>query len=133
MYSHVFEDHAFFRQYMVECPQVMRKVCHSCVSPLNVSMGDVIFDAGETPSQPKVYVVGSGSMKYLPATGQWIPVQENDWLAEAALWTHWVHQGTLMATNNTRLTVVDAALFQKTSGHFDHGGLGFDPKLYAQA
>merc|ERR1712150_228697 len=49
MYMPVLELHPFFREYVKRCPQVMRKVCHTSMSSLLVSAGDVIFNCGEKP------------------------------------------------------------------------------------
>jgi len=129
MYSPVLEVHPFFAQYVYECPQVMRKVCHLAMSMLLVSTGDVVFNAGEAPAHPKFYIACSGVFEYLPFNGEKQEVLEEDWLSEAALWSKWVHHGTLKSLCDGRLAVLDARSFQDIVGQFEHSI--YDPKSYA--
>jgi hypothetical protein len=129
MYSPVVEVHPFFQHYVFECPQVMRKVCHSATSMLLVTSGDVIFNAGEAPLNPKFYIACSGLFEYLPFNGDKQEVHEEDWLSEAALWSRWFHHGTLKSLCDGRLAVLDAKAFQEIVGQFEH--TIYDPKSYA--
>jgi len=131
MYSPVLEVHSFFAVYTNECPQVMRKVCHIAMSTLLISTGDVVFNAGEIPQFPKMYVVCSGTLEYIPLSGNVIEVFAAHWLSEAVLWTPWMHRGVLKATSEGRLCLLDAMRFQEIVGCFDHTPQQIDPKHYA--
>lgn len=131
MYSPVLEVHSFFAVYTNECPQVVRKVCHIAMSTLLISSGDVVFNAGEIPQFPKMYVVCSGTLEYIPLSGNVIEVFAAHWLSEAVLWTPWMHRGVLKATSEGRLCLLDALRFQEIVGCFDHTPQQIDPKHYA--
>jgi len=131
MFSPILSVHPFFRKYALECPQVMRKVCHEAISWLLANGGDVLFSAGERAAAPKMYIVSAGTLTYTDPTGGYVVVSEREWIAEANLWTKWMHQGELKAQAECRLCVVDSQKFQSIVSSFDH--LRFDPRKYAAA
>merc|ERR1712176_686096 len=47
MYAPTLQVHTWFDKYAAECPQVVRKICHSAMSTCHVSTGDVLFHQGE--------------------------------------------------------------------------------------
>jgi len=130
MHSPLLSVHPFFLRYCDECPQVMKKVCHVCMSMLLVSTGDVIFSAGEIPSQPKMYIICSGILEYLPIVGTVTSCQQGMWLSEATIWTPWMHRGVFRAMDDCRICCLDAAYVQEIASSFDHPD--FDPKVYAE-
>lgn len=129
MYSKVVGIHPFFRRYMAECPHVMRKVCHGAVSMAPVSLGDVIFNVGEIPSVPKMFIISKGELVYMTDAGRKTTLGPGDWLSEMTLWVHWVHRGMLTATTDTMMHTIDAKEFQRIASSFEH--LSFDPRSYA--
>jgi len=129
MYTPVLNWHPFFNAYTSECPQVMRKVCHSATAMLSISSGDVLFTTGEIPAHPQMYFICSGMFHYLMRGHQPIEVNVNEWISEAALWTQWMHIGDLRARNETRLCRLDSRVFGDIVSQFDHAD--FDPKVYA--
>jgi len=129
MYAPHFSIHPFFRAYVEECPMVMRKVCHLASSMLQVSTGDVIFSSGEIPAMPKMYIVCSGLLSYHRTNGEDYHVSEDFWVAEAALWTTWVHRGLLVCSSDCRLFELDAKKFQDIASQFEHAD--FSPIEYA--
>lgn len=131
MYSPIFSQHPFFSHYTMEAPQVMRKVCHYASAMSLVSSGDVIFSTGEIPAEPKMYVVCSGTLQYTHDDGMISTVEKGRFLAEATLWTKWMHRGVLTATSDCRLCTLDATKFQVISGQFSQSY--FNPKIYAAA
>jgi len=131
MYMPVLELHPFFSQYVNACPQVMRKVCHQAMSTLLISAGDVVFNAGEMPANPQMYIICTGVLEYIPMKGKVAQVEAEQWLSEAVLWTPWVHRGVLQAKSDGRLCMLDARKFQEIVGQFDHSNSHFDPKMYA--
>lgn len=130
LYSPVLEVHPFFMRYIQECPQVMRKVCHRAMAMTVVTTGDTIFDIGEIRSDPKMYFLCSGTMQYVSISGTVSEVEAIQWIAEASLWTHWMHIGVLTATSECRLVVLDSTKFQDIVDQFSHQG--FDPSEYAK-
>jgi len=132
LYSPVLTQHPFFARYTVECPHVMRKVCHTAVQMVTFAVGDVVFTEGELPLPPRVYMVCSGSFQYDDSSGVEVAVQTADCIAEATLWTVWRHRGTLTAASGRcRLCALDSGTFQDIAGHFSHSD--FDPADYARA
>jgi len=123
MYSASMNVHPLFKTYSLECPQVMRKVCHHSTSVQLVSTGDVIFHAGEAPAQPKMYFILDGRLDYEAYTGDVLVVEKDDWISEAALWCQWTHRGVLQAGSNCKLAVLDSLSFQQIASQFDHTGL----------
>lgn len=132
IYTPLLSVHPFFKAYVTHVPQVMRKVCHSATSFMMVSCGDVIFSAGESPPHPKMYFVVHGSLTYHPFDGFTSSMHEltnGDWVAEATLWTEWIHHGLLKAKTECRLCVLEAKKFQNIVIQFEHSD--FNPKSYA--
>lgn len=129
MFKTVLAVHPFFGPYIEQAPPVMRRVCHTAVSTMLFSHGDVIFHTCEVPKQPKMYIICSGSCMYDHHGGSRTQVGEGHWISEAALWTQWMHRGVLTASSNGRFCTVDAKLFQEIIGQFEH--MDFDPTEYA--
>lgn len=132
MYAHVLAAHPFFQDYLAEGPQVMRRVCHMAMSMLLLAVGDVVFTTDEVPNEPKMYFVASGILEYSDAYNEKEFVTEKMWVAEAAIWTTWKHQGNLTATNDVKLAVLDAQNFGDICRRWMKKMKGtFNPKLYA--
>jgi len=109
----------------------MLRVCNHAASMLMVSDGDVVFYTGETPVEPKMYIVCSGTLEYTPIKGQPTVLSVGMWIAEAVLWVYWTHRGHLVASSNyCRLCAIDALKFHEVVCQFEH--VGFDPRLHAQ-
>jgi len=131
MYARFFGVHPFFEHYMEQCPEVMRLVCHRAVSLLLVSHGDVIFNHGEIPTNPKMYFLCSGECVCVHCHWADAYLNEGTWISEGSLWTRWKHRGMLAAVADTRLCVLDAKTFQDIVAEFDHSDGNFDPKQHA--
>jgi hypothetical protein len=132
MYSPILTKHPWILRYTVECPQVMRKVCHFGTSFEIVSQGDILFNAGEIPAKPVMYIVVYGQCTYCTTGMQETEVKEGAWIAEATLWTpQWMHRGVLTASSDSRLCLLDSAIFREIAGQFHH--IDFDPRPYAKA
>jgi len=129
MYAPLLSAHPFFHAYINSVPQVMRKVCHLGTQMLSISAGDVVFSAGEIPSDPKMYIVCNGVLAY--DRGFRNRISERQWIAEPVLWTEWVHMGDCVSTGESRLCLLDANAFQKIAMHFEHDGV-VDPGTYAE-
>merc|ERR1712125_195457 len=79
-----------------------------------------------------MYIVNLGHLTYTHfLEAEPIPVHQNRFISEAALWVHWVHRGTLSASNNCQLYSMNAAAFQTITGQFEHVGL--NPVDYAKS
>mmetsp|Transcript_118053 Transcript_118053/g.220636 ORF Transcript_118053/g.220636 Transcript_118053/m.220636 type:complete len:914 (+) Transcript_118053:152-2893(+) len=133
MYSEPLKFHPWLSIYTFECPQVMRKVCHIGTAMSSVSFGDVIFNAGEIPAKPKMYFVTNGVLQYESMSGEETEVAEGTYIAEATLWTQWMHRGMLTASTDARLCVLDSKKFQEIAGSFHHSMVDpeMDPRAYA--
>jgi len=130
MYTPHLSIHPFFQEYIEAVPQVMRKVCHIGAQMLSISSGDVVFSAGEIPSEPKMFIVCNGVLVYNRGFEE-VQVAERQWIAEPVIWTEWVHLGDLISTGDCRLCSLDAAVFQRLAQNFDHASCMLDPAEYA--
>eukprot|EP00930_Biecheleria_cincta_P062878 TRINITY_DN4831_c0_g1_i1.p1 TRINITY_DN4831_c0_g1~~TRINITY_DN4831_c0_g1_i1.p1 ORF type:complete len:885 (+),score=164.29 TRINITY_DN4831_c0_g1_i1:94-2748(+) len=113
MYAPVLDNHPLFELMMGELPSVMRQICHAAVETVSVSANDIIFSRGEVPREPKMIFVRSGSLLYTLDHVEITDIPVGDWVTEHVLWTNWVYHGTLWAQSNSRLLLLDAAIFQK--------------------
>lgn len=129
MYGPMLSVHPFFRLYTEDCPQIMRKVCHKCVKVHIVSAGDVIFNTGELPSRPQMYLILSGKCRYVADFGISHSLGQGDWVAEAVLWTKWMHRGNFTVTADGKMCIVDAQHFHEIISTFQHRD--YNPKFYA--
>jgi hypothetical protein len=113
IYSAVLMAHPFFCCYRDANLAGIRKVCHTCVSIVSLSVGDVLFSELEVPTQPRMFFMKSGLTKYRQeASTEPVNVQRPQWLCEPVLWTTWTHCGTLQAVTESTLMAVDAKQFQ---------------------
>jgi len=109
VYSEVLMAHQFFCCFRDISPAGIRKVCHTCVSVVSLSVGDVLFSEFEVPTQPRMFFMQSGLTKYQQeACDEAVNVQRPQWLCEPVLWTTWTHYGTLQAVTESTLMAVDA-------------------------
>eukprot|EP00929_Paragymnodinium_shiwhaense_P019620 TRINITY_DN13319_c0_g1_i2.p1 TRINITY_DN13319_c0_g1~~TRINITY_DN13319_c0_g1_i2.p1 ORF type:complete len:907 (+),score=177.04 TRINITY_DN13319_c0_g1_i2:149-2869(+) len=133
MYGMLLQFHPFLRKFMEDCPQAMRRVCHEGMSMELLSHGDEIFADGEAPSPPRMYFIWRGQCLYLceGAKGDGMLVQEKDALAEPALYTNWVHRGTLTCKGDVKLVMLDAAKYQTIALRYQRG-CEIHPKKYAK-
>jgi len=113
IYSEVLMAHPFFCCFRDINPAGIRKVCHTCVTVVSLSVGDVLFSDGEVPIQPRMFFMKSGLTKYQQEACKEVEnVQRLQWLCEPVLWTQWTHCGTLQAVTESTLMAVDADQFQ---------------------
>merc|ERR1712129_618356 len=113
VYSAVLMAHPLFCCFRDVNPAGIRKVCHTCVSVVSLSVGDVLFSEFEVPTQPRMFFMSSGLTKYQQeASKDAVNVQRPKWLCEPVLWTTWTHCGTLQAVTESTLMAVDAEQFQ---------------------
>merc|ERR1712113_39607 len=125
--------HPFFELYMVACPYVTKRVCHTAMSMMLVATGDVIFHAGEIPTKPRMYIVNNAFLNYRQfSQDHHEVVEEGSWIAEAVLWIVWTHRGMLTAAHDCCLYPLDAEEFQGIASHFEYGD-DFDPRIYAES
>eukprot|EP00913_Durusdinium_trenchii_P001306 g1204.t1 len=123
MYSQVLMWHPFFLELLQENSPLMRPICHRAMSMLLLSSTDIIFNLGEDgshrfaqkePSEPKMYIVVSGTLEYTDSYGEVTAVGERRHLAEAVL----KHRGTLAAVSDVKLAMLDAQNFHDLCQRF---------------
>mmetsp|Transcript_113499 Transcript_113499/g.327776 ORF Transcript_113499/g.327776 Transcript_113499/m.327776 type:complete len:489 (+) Transcript_113499:373-1839(+) len=130
-YKPIFDNHPFFKRYSRECPGAMRKVCHLAVSYETVAAGDIVFAEGDIMPTPAFFIVVHGGMSYEHGLShKTTPVAAGDWAAEGPLWMEWAHQGTLTASDETKLCMLGARQFQEIVGKYSHRG--YNPRVYAK-
>jgi len=118
--SKTFSWHPFMKRFCSSHPEVMGKVCHSCVSFTSVSSGDIVFSQGEQPDHGQMLFVEDGTFVYRRTKGttKEVIVYREQWIAEAFLWTTWVHRGTLEGKAESRLLELDSEKFQRVLSQF---------------
>lgn len=123
MYVPMLSVYPFFARSSVNCPQLMRKVCHTAVSMTLMHCGDIIFSDGAVAV--KMYIVLGGRSQYTTRAGTVIDTHVGLCISEAALWTSWEHHGDLMALGDGKLCEIDARSFQDVVASFrsSDGGL----------
>jgi len=131
MYAHLLQTHDFLSGYIAMYPQVMRRVCHFAMSLADLSPGDIVFNAGENPSPPRMYVVVEGELNYKSVFEYDETIEKGQCIAEGTLWTSWIHMGTLVAKCPVRICKLDSAEFRKIVTRFQHDGSDFNPCRYA--
>jgi len=110
----ILTSHPFFASYKEVNPAGVRKTCHSAVSLLPVSHGDIIFSDLETSTCPRMFfVAGDGVLQYVSDAAGTGYLRQGCWAGEAALWTRWMHRGTLRADTDCTLLALDAEKFSK--------------------
>jgi len=133
MYGPILSMHPFLKEYICECPHVMRRVCHSAMSYAGISRGDVLFNVGEIPKSPQMIIVSDGQLQYNCETDRreaTYILEAGSWICEACIWVSWVHRGQLIATQYTKIFTLDANAFASIVSSFEHQGV-FDPFAYA--
>jgi len=106
-------SHALFRFWADTDASMARNFCFECASFAFPMPGDDVFLPGTVTDAS--YLVVSGKLNYTqvpgssPATDPRTAfVGAGQWLCEAALWSHWIHVGTLQAETECQLFVVCA-------------------------
>jgi len=115
LYDQDIEVHPFFRALHVQNRVVMQKVCNTALQLVVLSEGDVLFSPGETAHA--MYFVKQGVLLYTRVTADGDREKERldkkCWFCEAVLWTSWVHQGTMRATDDSDLLALDSVRLQE--------------------
>lgn len=114
----VLTQHPFFRGYDAVHPEAMRRICHTAVTRVSLSRGDLVFCTGEVPTVPVMYFVLTGHLSYIQDGVKAETVKPPDWVCEAFLWTPWVHCGTLKAKEYCCLCMLNAKEFQAIATQF---------------
>uniref|UniRef100_A0A7S2MMA8 Ion transport domain-containing protein n=1 Tax=Zooxanthella nutricula TaxID=1333877 RepID=A0A7S2MMA8_9DINO len=118
VYSPTLLRHPFFFLYNKINPAGVRQICHTTVSLMSLSRGDVLFSEFEVPAVPKMYFVSTGRLTYTQGLEGNHRVLSKQWLSEAALWTTWAHRGLLQARAECRLLAIDATRFTNIMSTF---------------
>ncbi|CAE7211785.1 unnamed protein product, partial [Symbiodinium sp. KB8] len=84
------------------------KLASEAVSIIDTGPGDVVFSTyGEAEAS---YLPLQGALTYLHAQGK-RETEGQQWIAEMALWTKWLHVGDLLSVNFSRLVCLDTQEF----------------------
>lgn len=134
VYRPCFVIHPFFQRYN-EYGIVMRKLCHTAITEISLSLHDVLFSYGETCEQ--MYFVKAGALLYtLEHNWEEVVIQAariersagsscmgvqleeekgtaDHCVAEACLWTPWVHCGTSAVKGKAILICLNSSKFRE--------------------
>lgn len=119
VYWKTIKEHLLFNCYCEINLTAMRKVCHTAISMWHTSHGDTIFNDLETPAYPRMYFCQSGALIYRRVDEKPDILRDGRFAAEAVLWTHWMHVGTLRGMANvSTMLVLEADKFQQIVSPF---------------
>lgn len=105
--------HPFLRLYTEINLVTMRNICHTCVVVKSVAKDDTLFHDLESPLDPAVFFVTSGSLTYVGPGKELKVLIRGHWISEPVLWCDgWVHCGTLQAAEASQLLCLKATLFR---------------------
>jgi len=117
IYSPTLSNHPFFKRFGSVSQQAMRQVCDKAAKSLSASAMDVIFSTGEAAKE--LFFIVSGELLYLEAekgayrgsTDNAVLVTPGMWICEAALWSEFIHKGSLYGQKHCDLVVLDSNKF----------------------
>jgi hypothetical protein len=112
MFSRIVVAHPFFIDLSAQSEALFRRVCHTSMTMLLVMERDTVFARDEEPDEQKMYFASKGVLQYADGYGEKTTLAENQWVAEAALWTRWKHRGTLTPVTDAKMAVIDSRTFQ---------------------
>lgn len=113
MYSSQLLTHPLFRRIDQVHFKLSREVCYKAVSPLQLADEDHLFTAWEYPECPAAFYFAGGNLSYTPISADKVTrVALGSWIAEAALWTRWLHRGDALATEDCHFLILNAGSFQ---------------------
>mmetsp|Transcript_13917 Transcript_13917/g.24332 ORF Transcript_13917/g.24332 Transcript_13917/m.24332 type:complete len:1043 (-) Transcript_13917:29-3157(-) len=112
MYYNTLSVHPFFRHCDDLNRHVVRELCNSGIEVISAHDGDMLFTAGEVPTNLQMYFIVGGLMGYSWEDATF-PVTERMWACEAVLWIDWVHLGNLQAYHAVTIQAVDADIFRQ--------------------
>ncbi|CAK0818019.1 unnamed protein product [Prorocentrum cordatum] len=119
-----------FRLCQSIAPDLLSRMCGEAVDTKEMSLGDVLFEAGTFANSMFLLTAGTLKYKYTPPEKhdpdpEELEVEEVEeeqevmetvssnfspqWLCEIALWTQWTHFGTALAFDACELLVINAA------------------------
>eukprot|EP00929_Paragymnodinium_shiwhaense_P003530 TRINITY_DN10408_c0_g1_i2.p1 TRINITY_DN10408_c0_g1~~TRINITY_DN10408_c0_g1_i2.p1 ORF type:complete len:765 (-),score=135.18 TRINITY_DN10408_c0_g1_i2:73-2367(-) len=125
-FAHFLRVHPFFKAVSVQNPQMVRKLCHTALAKTGLVAEDIIFQPGE--SCQHMYFVSRGDFTYTMLGCEAAPLTQS-WFCEAVLWVRWVHQGTMVADDDSELLLLSSDAFQDVFS-YHHADLWL-AKLYA--
>jgi len=113
-------QHPFYRCFADTDPQAMKHACNSAVACLLLSAGDTLFTDGSRGK--RMFFLVKGNLRYHDQEPLYVgsvhELGEGSWCCEGAVWTKWVHLGTMTADTDSELLSVDTLeLAAVTSGH----------------
>merc|ERR1711971_335917 len=111
----ILKSHPFFASFVADHQSVMKEFCHTGLSKVWLSHNDLLFSQGE--DSHSMFFCVSGRLEYLRRSAHLVEmVDVNCWACEPALWTVWVHAGSMRAHLDSKLLVVQAADFRRILG-----------------
>lgn len=133
VYARVLRAHPAFDLYCMCTPQAMRKVCHTSVSVLHVSKGDILFNKGERPDHGQMLMVMNGALKYDQENGlEKQQVEQGGWVCEMVLWASWIHCGNLRVETECSLLALSSEKLQFIGQRYFDTDEDIHPAAYAR-
>jgi len=99
-----------YMNYFPHMEVTFRRLCTFAFKNSLIATGDVLFYTGDEATH--TYCVINGHVIYhIEGRDLFPPVQEMEWLSEAAIWVPWKHMGRLSAMAETELLAADVKIF----------------------
>mmetsp|Transcript_117871 Transcript_117871/g.263503 ORF Transcript_117871/g.263503 Transcript_117871/m.263503 type:complete len:787 (-) Transcript_117871:38-2398(-) len=105
VYRPLLDHHPFFKVFAERNSSGNRKLCHSVITEVSLSQGDLLFTVGDRSHS--MFVIWGGCLDYASSqanSSSFAFVRQGEWLCEGCLWTHWISCGEVHA--KTRATIV---------------------------
>jgi hypothetical protein len=113
-------QHPFFYELSENKEQVFSQICHKATKQNCLRRGNVLFSMGDIPDNPAMYICMTGELEYISSAFTYpYPIGPGEVIAEPAIWTQWVHCGTLWAKSESRLLQLDVLKFQELMVKFE--------------
>jgi len=113
LYQPILEMHPCFEVLSFRSPGIIRKVCDECITALNLSKGDVLFEAGECASMMFFQKHGLAKYEHVNIVMGAASVKPGMWFCEAVLWTTWVFRGRMKTRTECELLGIISVRFRE--------------------
>lgn len=119
IYGPTLSWHPFFDIAGEESAGLIKQICHQCLSKIMLASRDMVFEEGETSLHQHMYFLSHGECQYRQSTKEFVEqVIVGEWAGEAALWTHWIHCGSMRASQASTIIALESERFQNIATQF---------------
>eukprot|EP00928_Gymnodinium_smaydae_P027740 TRINITY_DN21352_c0_g2_i1.p1 TRINITY_DN21352_c0_g2~~TRINITY_DN21352_c0_g2_i1.p1 ORF type:complete len:803 (-),score=119.77 TRINITY_DN21352_c0_g2_i1:128-2401(-) len=133
IYSSRFLTQPLFLRASQANVELAKEICYTALCPITVAQDEILFQAGDAPDVPKMFIQLSGELHYSRALSKHnalaitrlstpinsisthgMKVEYGCSLSEASIWTEWQYRGDAQATVVCELLTIDGKMFADT-------------------